>query len=265
MCRASVESYTRRLVFRRRLPPEFGNTWLYVSPSAGLKYLFKSMDTIDPVLLRCAYQAVNPGDVVWDIGANIGLFSFAASARSGATGQVIAFEPDLWLAQILRRSAMIQPQTNASVKVVPIAIASKPSLRNFWIARRSRAANALLGYGSSQMGGIAEEQTVPAFNLDHLLSELPPPNVLKVDVEGAEVEVLRGQRHMLDEVRPIVLCEVSGNNVDEVTRILKASKYALHKGDQMWIGASKVNRAVWNTVAIPEEAEHKILREFSND
>jgi len=260
MVRTLVEASTKRWVFRRRLPISVGGTAFYVTPSAGLKYLFKPMVAVDPNLLHCVHYIVNPGDVIWDVGANIGLFSFAAAARCGARGQVVAFEPDVWLVQILRRSSAIQPSTSAGVKVIPIAIASHASLRNFSIAKRARASNTLANYGHSQMGGIAEEQVVPTFNLDWLLSNLPAPNVLKIDVEGAEVEVLRNQPRMLKEVRPVIICEVAGQNRDKVTNILNAAKYVLYDGEQPLKNASKVLHAVWNTVAIPEEASYQFPR-----
>jgi len=61
---------------------------------------------------------------------------------------------------------------------------------------------------------------VAAFNLDWLLSQLPIPNIVKIDVEGAELEVLSNQVRMLKEVRPVIVCEVGSTTADEVTRLL---------------------------------------------
>src|SRR3974390_2182320 len=103
--RKIVELSTRDWVYPRRLPSSFGGVPIFVTPSAGLKYLFKPMTKVDPILLRNAIDLIRPNDIVWDIGANVGLFTFAAAARAGSNGCVIAFEPDTWLVQLLRKSA----------------------------------------------------------------------------------------------------------------------------------------------------------------
>ena len=101
--RRILERSLRWLVLRRRLPGEFENAVLYVSPAAALRYVFRPMANIDPPLLMAARRLVRSNDVIWDIGANVGLFSLAAAVRAGEQGQVIAFEPDAWIAQLLRR------------------------------------------------------------------------------------------------------------------------------------------------------------------
>jgi FkbM family methyltransferase len=175
LARSLIERSTRSWAYRRRLPAEFGSAPIVVSPSAGLKYLFKPMSQIDPSLLRNVNELVRPSDVVWDIGANVGLFTFSAAVRAQASGHVVAFEPDLWLVSLLRRSQTLQPASSAPMTIVPVAVASHVALRKFQIAARSRAMNSLSGYGLSQTGGTLEEQTVPAFDLDWLLASLPPP------------------------------------------------------------------------------------------
>src|SRR5262245_1351210 len=159
MLRSLLERTTRQLVFKRRLPPEFGKVVLTVSPSAGLRYLFRPMRSVDPVLLSLVYEFIKPGAVVWDIGANIGVFSFSAAQRAGSNGHVVAVEPDLWLVRLLQRTSSLQPPSSARVAVVPCAMASSVGLRTFCIAARSRSANFLAEHGSSQTGGEADRQT----------------------------------------------------------------------------------------------------------
>ena len=192
MLRRMIEGVTRDWVIRRRLPADFLRASIHVTPSAGLRYLYRSMDDVDPVLLSLVKEFVKPGAVVWDVGANVGLFSFAAASLAGPEGRVVAFEPDAWLTQLLRRSAVRQPARSAPVQVVPAAIASEVSIRTLCLANRSRAANYLAEFGTNQTGGAREEQSVVAVTLDWLLQPLPHPSVVKIDVEGAEMEVLEG-------------------------------------------------------------------------
>jgi FkbM family methyltransferase len=227
-----------------------GGARLYVSGSAGLKYLFRPRNKIDPVLCGLAREFVQPGHVVWDVGANVGLFSFAAAHLAGQTGKVFAFEPDTWLVQLLRRSVLIQSSKSTPVQIVPVAIANSCNLRTFNIAVRSRASNFLQGYGHSQTGGVSEEQTVIAVSLDWLAERLPLPDVIKIDVEGAELEVLQGGSGLLRNKGPIVLCEVGSQCSREVTEILKSNGYRIYDGEVLPANRQELFVAPWNTVAI---------------
>lgn len=251
--RRIVERATRNWVYRRRLPQAVGGAPIFVTPSAGLKYLFKPMARIDPSLLRNTTELVRANDVVWDIGANVGLFAFAAAACAGPTGRVIAVEPDTFLVGCLRRSARLQPDTSAPVTILSAAVASEISLREFTIASRSRASNAMRGYGQTLMGLPSESQTVAAFNLDWLASILPPPNVIKCDVEGAEAEVFSGQTGILTKSRPVIICEVSENAATPMTAMLVESGYVLYDGEKPLAANAVIDRASWNTIAIPNE------------
>lgn len=251
--RRLIEHVTWNWVFTRRLPNNFNDAPIFVTPSAGLKYLAKPMADVDPSLLRCAHQLVRRDDVVWDIGANVGLFTFAAAACAGAKGEVFGFEPDAWLVQLLRRSCTIQPKTSAPVSIVPAAVASDVSLRSFTIASRSRASNAMSGYGHSQMGEGLERQTVVALSLKWCVEHLPPPNVIKCDVEGAEIEVFSGQSKIWSEIRPVIVCEVGDENAKEMTDIFRRGNYRLYDGQKPLSADVEVDQACWNTVGIPKE------------
>ena len=250
MLRSLVERAARRSAFRRSLPAQVGGAQIYVSGSAGLKYWFRPMKSVDPVLCRLATEFIQSGHVVWDVGANIGLFSFSAAHLAGPSGQVFAFEADLWLAQLLRRSIAIQPSRSGSVRVIPVAVANACDLRVFNIASRSRAANFLAGYGSTQTGGIAEQQTVIAVSIDWLAARLPLPDVLKIDVEGAELEVLAGASDLLERKGPVIICEVCAERSQEVTALLRRLGYRIYDGDAQRAERLQLNAAPWNTVAI---------------
>jgi len=258
MLRRFTEKLTRDLRYRRRLPVEFGSVQLWVSPAAGLKYLTTRLGEIDPSLLRLAAEFVKPGSVIWDIGANVGLFTFASAHLCGPGGRVIAVEADDALAGLLSRSAQMQPKTSGDVVVVHSAVASSLDLRTFCIAERSRSANFLQGYGSSQTGGVAEEQLLVTVTLDWLAERLPPPDVLKVDIEGAEAEVLLGGMGLLRGKRPVLLCEVSESASREVTAVLGGLGYRIYDGEVPALAREELGLAPWNTVAIPSRAREVV-------
>ncbi len=80
--RGLAEKLSRGRVLRRHLPRRFGNLLMYVTPEAGLRY-WGTLSNVDSVLYAMAEELVRPGAVVWDVGANVGLFTFCSSSLSG--------------------------------------------------------------------------------------------------------------------------------------------------------------------------------------
>jgi FkbM family methyltransferase len=226
--RFALERASHRAVIRRRLPPPFHGARIYVSTEGGLRYLTKRMAAVDPPLLRLAAEVVRRGDTVWDIGANLGLFSFAAAALAGKEGKVLAIEPDTDLARLLRRSAEGNPD-HAPVEVLPAAVCDESSVARFHIARRNRATSHLAGFGSTMTGGTRSTRLVPTVTLDSLGATFPAPDVIKIDVEGAELLVLAGGGSVLSRL-PVVICEVSRQNAVPVAEILAGHGYTLYDG-----------------------------------
>jgi FkbM family methyltransferase len=249
--RGLIENMTRDWVIRRRLSADFSSAPIHVTPSAGLRYLFRPMRSVDPLLLALVKEFITPGAVVWDIGANVGLFSFAAASMAESSGLVVALEPDTWLVQLLRRSALEQPPGSAPVQVIPAALASEVSLRTLCLANRSRATNYLAEFGTTQTGGSREQQSVVALSLDWLMDSLPAPSVVKIDVEGAELEVLKGAHRLFATVRPVVFCEVIPASEPGVTDFFKDHDYQIYDGGIPSCERQPLSASPWCTVAIP--------------
>lgn len=251
--RSIAEWLLRPLVFRRYLPREFGGAPIYVSPSASLAFAVKPLGAIDPTLLSLAKEFVGPGARIWDIGANVGLFTVAAACLSGQNGSVLSLEADIWLSHLLRRTAGAQSPACAPIRILSAAAASSVSIREFEIATRGRASNHLQGYGSSQSGGTRERHAVVSVSLDWLLQFFDRPSLIKIDVEGAELEVLQGASKILDEVRPIFICEVSSISQAEISDLFRRRDYVLSDGELLPGNRRLLERAAWNTLAVPGE------------
>ena len=249
--RRFVERLARGRTLWRRLPPPFAAGRVLVTPDAALSYLRPGSSWCDAELLAVVERWVKPGDAVWDVGANVGVFGAAAAVRAGPGGQVLCVEPDLLLAQLVRRTAAALPRgTAAAMSVLAAAVAEPAGVAEFLIADRGRASNALAEHrGRTQTGGVRERHLVPVVPLDALLAVSRPPAVVKVDVEGAEAAVLRSGRAVLHDARPTVYLEVGPEHVDACTALLRDARYALFAP----AGGPPLDRCTWNTVAVPAE------------
>lgn len=255
MLRSLIERLSRDQVIRRRLPPDLGGHTLLVSPDSAARFWRRDLSQVDPLLLQLARESVVPGGTVWDIGANVGLFAAAASFLAGRSGKVLAVEADGWLAGLLRRSAATLPADQAPIEVLSIAVAERNGIAELCIASRGRAANHLASTpGSTQAGGVRAVQKVVTVTLDWLLDWFPAPDLVKLDVEGAELDCLRGGSILLGRRQPEVICEVARENAAEVGRLLHGHGYTLYDaaspaGDRIPLAAP-----TWNTIALPPGA-----------
>jgi FkbM family methyltransferase len=233
------------------MPARFGGDPIMVSPEALLKLWWPNLELADKCLFAWASECIKKDDVVWDVGANVGLFSFAAASLAGPNGHVVAIEADIWLAQLLRRSAQRRSSQRAAVEVLPAAIGASVDIAKFNIAARSRAANYLdCAEGSTQAGGVRETQSVMAVTLDWLLERRQGPNVLKIDVEGAEDLVLKGATRLLSDARPTILCEVRDTKAQIVSDILHSFGYKLFDLNAPR-ARQPIQLATYNTLACP--------------
>lgn len=245
--RTVAERLTHRVVLPRRLPGPYRRARIYVSSEGGLTYLRPRMSKVDPNLQRLAAEVVRPGSVVWDIGANVGLFTVAAAVRAGAGGRVLAVEPDTWLVSLLRRSAA-RNRRFAPVEILPVAVSDRVGVGRLHIARRNRSTNHLAGFGTNQAGGTRRVDLVPTVTLDWLAGQFPAPDVIKIDVEEAEALVLGAAAAVL-AARPVIVCEVAAVNADRIMDLLGPYGYRFFDGGDPDPGRPSLNRVPWALLA----------------
>ena len=205
--RRLAERLSRGRAFWRRLPDEFSRAPLLVSPDAALQLLKVGAAAFDPMLLRFAREEVRPGMTVWDVGANVGILSVAAAVQGA---EVLALEPDPFLLGLLRRTAHHPDHRERVIDVLGAAAGDAPGTARLSIAARGRASNYLEAFGGRSMsGGSRSSCLVPLLTLDLIQAGRRPPDVVKIDVEGAELAVLDGASEMLRTARPTILVEVN--------------------------------------------------------
>jgi FkbM family methyltransferase len=249
--RSLLERFSRRISFKRRMPRRFGGGVIFVTPSAALAFWCKPLSVIGGTLLERLAEVVGPGDCIWDVGANVGLASFASAALAGPAGRVLAIEPDPFLVGLLEKSVAQRGDSDAPVDILPLAVADTNGLVQFCWATRSRSSNYLAGYGESQTGGVLATRWMPAKTLDSLLDYFPPPRILKIDVEGAERLVLAGATKVLAEHRPVVICEVAARFSRCVTDQLQGFGYTLYDLEASPAARTPLETAAADTIAFP--------------
>ena len=201
--------------FPRWLGRSFGQKWrmtialpgggqLAVVPSALDIYVTILREgSWEPWIIRAIKTAVRPGDVLFDIGANVGYVSLEVAA-SQPTAKIFSFEPQPLLAPNVAISAKLSGFDN--IQVLHAAAGETDGVMSLFMPAHALHAS---------LKGEPGTSTVPCrvLRLDGLVDrgELPPPNVIKIDVEGAEWDVLKGATQILSKYRPVLLFEVNDN------------------------------------------------------
>ncbi len=156
--------------------------------------------------LRFLWKVLRPGDTFLDVGAFHGVYSVVAGKRVTSRGRVIAFEPS----PRDRRRLQLHLRWNGirSARVEPFAVSSTASETSFFqVVSGDPTRNGLKPPASEDS---VARITVQAISLDQYVAEagLQRVDVMKLDVEGGELEVLRGAAAMFEKFRPILICEV---------------------------------------------------------
>lgn len=249
--RTLAERLSRGRRLRRRFPSTLGGRSIIVSPDAALRWLHPGEAAFDLQLLAAVRLLVAPGNVVWDIGANVGVFGFLAAARSGTT--VVMIEADSFLSDLLRRSARLPSNIDLDTRILCCALGDSNGGVEFSISQRGRAASGLAAVTkSTQHAGTRDAVLVPMLTADTLLSTLPAPAVMKIDIEGAEILFLKGASHMLRNIRHVILIELFDEIRDQAIEIIEGYNYSVF-GYNMDHISSELASDQDNFVAIPKE------------
>jgi FkbM family methyltransferase len=143
------------------------------------------------------------------VGANIGYVSLLLAKAAGETGKVFAFEALPANVEQLRRNVALNA-IDARVSVIDRAVTQVPGPVRF-LVHASGGMGKVAG-SAGRDDRVELEITVPGISLDEFVygEGNPPPQVVKMDIEGGEVLALPGMRRVLTEARPLMLMELHG-------------------------------------------------------
>jgi FkbM family methyltransferase len=148
-------------------------------------------------------NGVPDSGVFYDVGANVGYFSIEMAARLGGAVRVVAFEPQAALAATITASARLNGM--ASVTVVPAIVGDGSRTAQLYLAPATIHASAVRDSGRGSTGVSPVEMV----SIDDLIAagEIPPPDLVKMDVEGSEHLVFRGARRTFRSRQPHIFLE----------------------------------------------------------
>lgn len=182
--------------------------WIKLDPYRESGYL---QGCLEPGVQEQLVKYLEPGDIFYDVGAHIGFYSLLGIRLVGMAGTVVAFEPDPDNAKVLQENLI--KNGLSQVKVIRAAVWNRDGKVSFQkcggdTPQSSSRRGKVISLNSQENPSDLLE--VEAITLDQFVKNNRAPGVMKIDVEGAESEVLKGARRLLKDARPVLVCEVHG-------------------------------------------------------
>jgi FkbM family methyltransferase len=165
--------------------------------------------TLEPPVQEALRRLLAPGDVFYDVGANVGFFTLLGARLVGPTGVVVAFEPVPWCARAVARNIEMNGFAHARIRAEAVGEADGGA-RLLVVGEASWSHLESTG----RHADVRDEIDVRVVSLDSLVGSgaIAPPDVLKIDTEGAELQVIEGARATIARHRPAIVCELHDTN-----------------------------------------------------
>lgn len=167
--------------------------------------------TLEPSVQEALRRLLAPGAVFYDIGANVGFFTLLGARLVGPEGHVVAFEPVPACARAVARNIELNGFAHAEIRAAAVAATSGEG-RLLVVGEASWSHLASTG----RHADARDEISVEVVAIDELVAAgaVAPPDVVKIDVEGAELQALEGMRAMIERARPAIVCELHDTNAE---------------------------------------------------
>lgn len=173
-----------------------------VSPGMGATFAWG----YDSMHWRFLAERVCPGMTIYDVGGNRGQMAMFFSIQTGPTGKVVSFEPVPANFDVLQEHVSENQLTN--VTVMNVALDETIGERAFVFDQHDHTMGSFDGL-AVKLPGRSPSLNVKCETIDHLVAtSLPPPDLIKIDVEGAGARVIAGAVQTLDRFRPRLYIEL---------------------------------------------------------
>lgn len=211
------------------------------------------LGTYETDLQAAVADLIEPGWVAYDMGANIGFVSLVLAQRLGDTGKIFAFEALPDNLERLRTHIEING-LSSRVSVISKAVAAISEPVRFLVGPSGAMGKAEGSAGRPE--GNRNSIEVPGIALDDFIYRdgNPPPQVIKMDIEGGEVLALQGMPHLLAEARPLILLELHGPKAARVAwETLTTAGYQICRMQHDYPRVSSLDDLDWKAylVALP--------------
>jgi FkbM family methyltransferase len=170
-------------------------------------------------------SSLGRGSVFIDIGAHVGRYSLLGSKLVGSEGFVIALEPVPETYASLREN--LRSNGVANVVALPLAAWSSNNVLEILVPPGRSGSSAMVTRHFTGLGLRGRRISVKAVALDNLVKDLRISRVdlIKIDAEGAELEILRGSLDIIRKYRPAIVAEVLRENLAQVLSLLRGFGY----------------------------------------
>lgn len=224
--RLAASNYDRELFPRRNRTP------------AGTFRCYEPLNRHgDDRMLAELETCCDPSAVVYDVGANVGIYALAL-ATDAPGRRIVAFEPAPRTADRLRANVRLNALENR-IDVRACGVGDEHADRPFYVSTYPELSAFGRASATRWEASVADVRPVPVRRLDDLASGLPAPDAIKIDVEGAAPAVVRGARGVLERHEPTAFVEIHqeglGDDIPAETRAaLEAVGYHVRERETYW-------------------------------
>ena len=228
----------------QRLDYEHSDIYLRVTTKAEMFRV--SACAKEPFTIEWIHSRLKAGDVLFDIGANVGAYSLVAAKKPGGGARVYAFEASYINVATLCANIALNDLAG-QVTAVPVALSATTAMNVFNLRDLdSGAARHGLGEQMPEAGHMAFQQPVMAYRLDDFIEQfdLPVPNHIKLDVDGGELDVLDGASRTLScPTLQSMLVEVAVASSAAVTQAIE--RHGLPLAQRFTVTNRSGEQAIW--------------------